>query len=53
MIAMALSGHRDQRPETSMRMPQASATMARMKVMLMTTSVRVFAERACKAGAAR
>jgi hypothetical protein len=32
MIAIAASGYRDQRPETSIRMPQMSAMTARMNV---------------------
>src|SRR2546428_13382757 len=48
MIAMAVSGNRDQRPDTSMRMPQARATSARRKVTLITSSVRVVVERACR-----
>src|SRR6267378_4128859 len=36
MIAIAVSGNLDQRPDTSRRMPQARATSASRKLMLMT-----------------
>src|SRR5881396_2929421 len=52
MIAMAVSGNFDQRPDTSMRIPQARATSASRNVTLIATSVRVVVERACRQRAA-
>src|SRR5437879_9031947 len=51
MTAIAASGKRDQRPETSMRTPQMSATTARIRLIDMVTS-RKLARRSCNRRAA-